>query len=321
MKYPSRRQSKHAKVPYQVRNWAEYEAGLRRRGDITVWFSEEAVQAWRARPSGRPGGQQRYSRLAIETALTVRMVFSLPLRQGEGFLRSVCGLLELDIPIPDHSTLSRRAKKLGRIPLAAVPRSGPIHLVIDSTGLRVHSGNQRKPPDRRPWRKLHIAVDRESGDVTACELTSNANHDSVLVAKLLNHNDRGLASFSADRAYDSEGVYDAIGAHAVHRGRAMPRVLIPPRKGALRVRKPPASMRQRNRNLSAIKRRGRRLWHKASGYSRRSRVENVNYRYKATFGPAMRARSLAGQRLEARLGCRILNRMAQLGMPDSVVAV
>ena len=220
----------------------------------------------------------------------------------------------------DPSTLSRRAKKLGRIPLAAVPSAGPIHLVIDSTGLRVHTGNRRKPPDHRPWRKLHIAVDESTGQVTAAELTANDNHDSMLVDKLLKHSARGLVSFTADGAYDTETVYEAVAQNAERQGRVMPRVLIPPRKGAQLTCAPSPAMKQRNRNLRAITSKGRRLWHKTSGYSRRSRVENVNYRFKATFGPGMCARSLAGQRFEARLGCRILNRMAQLGMPRSMVA-
>jgi Transposase DDE domain len=247
-------------------------------------------------------------------------VFSLALRQAEGFLRSLCAQLELDMPIPDHSTLSRRAKKLGRISLSAVPSAGPIHLVIDSTGLRMHTGNRRKPPDQRLWRKLHIAVNESTEQVTAAELTASDNHDSMLVDKLLKHNPRGLVSFTADGAYDTEPVYEAVAHDAEQRGRAMPPVLIPPRKGALLTCAPSPAMKQRNRNLRAIGSKGRRAWHKTSGYSRRSRVENVNCRYKATFGPGMRARSLAGQRLEARLGCRILNRMAQLGMPRSMVA-
>jgi len=303
-----------------VRKWASYERGLRQRADLTVWFSQDAVQAWCEPARGRPGGQRVYARTAIETALTVRMVLGLALRQVEGFLRSLCHQLELDIPIPDHTTLSRRARKLGKVPLAAVCGSGPLHLLVDSTGLSVHTGNQRKPPDQRPWRKLHIAVDAGTGNVTAVELTASGTHDSTLVPRLLKQLDRGVRSFTADGAYDSETVYDAIAQHAPQRGQSMPRVLIPTRKGACLDACASAAMKQRNRTFRSIDKHGRRTWHKASGYSRRSLVENVNFRYKAVLGHGMRARSLAGQRLEARLGCRILNRMAQLGMPDSTLA-
>ena len=94
MKYPKRSQYKRAKSQYRIRNWPEYEAGLRRRGDVTVWLSDEALDAWRAPASGKPGGQRTYANIAIEAALTIRMVFRLPLRQTEGFLRSLAQLLE-----------------------------------------------------------------------------------------------------------------------------------------------------------------------------------------------------------------------------------
>ncbi len=99
MKYPKRNQYKYSKARYRVRNWPEYETGLRMRGDLTVWFSENALDAWRAVPSGRPGGQRTYADIAIEAALTIRMVFHLPLRQTEGFLRSLARLLGVDLPI------------------------------------------------------------------------------------------------------------------------------------------------------------------------------------------------------------------------------
>ena len=156
MKYPRRRQYKHTKSPYRIRNWAEYEVGLQRRGDLTVWLSNDALDAWRAPPSGKPGGQCTYADIAIEAALTIRMVFHLPLRQTEGFLRSLAHMLEVEIPVPDHTTLSRRLKKLGEIRFRRLATDRPIHLLIDSTGPRIHVGHLRKPPKNRAWRKLHL---------------------------------------------------------------------------------------------------------------------------------------------------------------------
>ena len=126
-----------------------------------------ALDTWRAPASGKPGGQRTYSDLAIEAALTIRMVFHLPLRQTEGFLRSLADLLEVEPPIPDHTTLSRRLKKLGDTGSAGLPQIGPIHLLIDSTGLRIHVGHLRKPPKRRVWRKLHLAVNADTGEILA----------------------------------------------------------------------------------------------------------------------------------------------------------
>ena len=122
------------KTKYRVKNWAMYDVALRERGDITVWFDEEAIGAWNSPPSGRPGGQRRYSDLAIVTALTLRTVFHLPLRQTEGFIASLIGLMGPSLKAPDHTTLSRRNRDV-EIPRLARGHDGPLHLVIDSTGL------------------------------------------------------------------------------------------------------------------------------------------------------------------------------------------
>jgi hypothetical protein len=125
MKYPKRSQYKYTKKAYRVRNWRAYEEGLRWRGAPTIWLSGEAIKAWRAPASGKPGGQRVYANIAIETVLTVRLLFHLALRQTEGFLRSLASQLELDIPIPDHTTLSRRARKLARIRFAPAASHPP----------------------------------------------------------------------------------------------------------------------------------------------------------------------------------------------------
>ena len=199
MKYPKRCQYKHAKQKkYHVRNWAEYNEGLRRRGDLTVWFDEEAIANWKADKTGKPGGQRVYSDMAIETGLVVRMVYKLAYRQTEGFLHSIASLLGLGIEIPDYSTLCRRSRLLRkklRIPKAASTQ--PIHLMIDSTGLRIHVGNARKPPKQRAWRKLHIAVDRETGNIVASELTASRARDATRVPALLTQIQAPLVSVAA----------------------------------------------------------------------------------------------------------------------------
>ena len=240
MKYPKRCQYKHAKQKkYHVRNWAEYNEGLRRRGDLTVWFDEEAIANWKADKTGKPGGQRVYSDMAIETGLVVRMVYKLAYRQTEGFLHSIASLLGLGIEIPDYSTLCRRSRLLRkklRIPKAASTQ--PIHLMIDSTGLRIHVGNARKPPKQRAWRKLHIAVDRETGNIVASELTASRARDATRVPALLTQIQAPLVSVAADSAYDKEAVYEAIEAHSPGR---RTRVVIPPQRNAtsVRIRTPP----------------------------------------------------------------------------------
>ena len=114
-------------------------AGLQKRGDLTVWLSDEALDAWRE-TSGKPGGQGTYADIAIEAALTIRMVFHLPLRQTEGFLRSLAELLAVDLPMPDHTTLSRRLKRLRVAGCRGLTTDRRIQVLIDSTGLRIHVG-------------------------------------------------------------------------------------------------------------------------------------------------------------------------------------
>jgi hypothetical protein len=131
-------QDRRHRIPRQrhrVTNWAEYDAGLRARGSLTVWFSPEAIGGWRAEARTGRGGQPKYSNLAIATALTLRAVFRLALRQAEGLIGSILQLLGLDLAVPDHSTLSRRAETL-EVPQPR-RRRGPVHLLVDSTGLRL----------------------------------------------------------------------------------------------------------------------------------------------------------------------------------------
>ena len=151
------------KTRYHVGNWPAYDRALVQRGDVTLWLSADAIDAWKPEASGRPGGQRRFSDAAIETALTLRLVFRLPLRQTEGFVRSILALLQADLDAPDHTTLSRRAQQLS-VELNCVPAGRPIHLVVDSTGLSIvgegewaavrHGGRGQSG-----WRKLHLGVD------------------------------------------------------------------------------------------------------------------------------------------------------------------
>ena len=315
MRYPKRSQCKYAKSRYRVQNWADYEAGLQKRGALTVWLSDTALDAWRAPATGRPGGQRTYSDLAIEAALTIRMVFRLHLRQTEGFLRSLAELLGLDLPIPDHTTLSRRLQKLGTLQISRLGADEPIHLLIDSTGLRIHVGHLRKPPKRRVWRKLHLAVNADTGEILAEDLTNRHTADCGRVPKLLDQIDGPLASVAADGAYDAGSVYEAVqGKGDGHRVTT----LIPPSRRAQpsSIRSP--GQRERNRNVRSMRRLGRREWYATSGYSRRSLVENAVFRYKAILGQRMRSRSLGSQRADVRLACKILNTMTGLGMPDSI---
>ena len=202
------------KTEYRVRNWREYERGLRARGDVTVWFSEDATSNWISRSSRAPGGPRLYSDLAIETSLTLVAVFGLPLRQTEGFVGSLLRMLDLDhLPVPDHSTLSRRAQSLQVVPRRNLS-SGPIHLIVDSTGLQIvgegpWAAAKHGTRGTRDWRKLHLGVD-ERGFIVAQSLTDSRVDDASVVPELLSQWSGDIERFTADGAYDKTMIYDLI---------------------------------------------------------------------------------------------------------------
>ena len=305
------------KQRHRVTNWAEYDAALRQRGSLTVWFTEEAIAAWRAAPRTTRGGQPHYSALAIRTALTLRAVFRLALRQTEGLIGSILRLLGLDLAVPDHSTLSRRAETL-EVPKPCPSSKGPVHLLVDSTGLRLcgpgewlieKHGTRR----RRSWRKLHIGIDAGTGQILASELTTSDVDDGSQVEPLLDQIAGPLASFTGDGAYDQAGVYGTVGKHHPDA-----EVIVPPRSTAVLSENGESDPTQRDRHLQSIAEHGRIGWQKASGYTRRALVESAISRLKRVIGDALRSRTDRRRATEIAIAVQALNRMLELGRPKSV---
>lgn len=204
-KFNATRRHRIPRARYRVRNWPAYEAGLKRRGDLTLWIDEAALDGWQAPRRNTPGGQAIYSDLAIEMVLMLRMVFHLALRQAEAFAGSVLRLLGLDLCVPDHTTLSRRSGDFARR-RPNVPSHGARHLIVDSTGLKLFGqgewDEERHGRARRSWRKLHLAIDADTGEIVANVLTDNGADDVGEVPGLLEQVEGEIASFIADGAYD-----------------------------------------------------------------------------------------------------------------------
>ena len=313
----SSRVNRKYKTKYRIRNWKEYERGLRNRGDVTVWLSKEVIAACTPPKNGRRGGQRRYSNMAILTALTLRVVFGLPLRQSEGFLDSLLSLMGLDLKAPDHTTLSRRNRIVDVPPLTRA-HDGPIHLIVDSTGLKIlgcgewNAHKYKTSKKRRDWRKLHIGVDDE-GFIVAAELTTSSGDDASTVPDLLDQIEVPIRRFTADGAYDHRSIYERVGAA----GTENVTIVIPPRRSAVSTGPTEGPWSQREEALERIGKVGRREWQKESGYRQQARVENEFFRYKSVLGGGLRARNSDAQKREAMIGCHILNRMAELGRPKS----
>lgn len=295
-------------------NWPDYNRALASRGGVTLWLHDEVLRDWRA-----VGGKgMRYSDAAIRCALSIRAVYKLPLRQTQGFLSSLKTMLGLTIPVPHYSTLSRRAADLAVPELRRGAQAGPLHLAIDSTGLKLFGEGEWKMRQhgkgkRRVWRKLHLAVDTETGEILAHTLTGSDHHDGPELPGLLAKVKAPVAVVSADKAYDSFASHRAILAI-----KAKP--VIPPRTGAAITPPPtekdaPATRGDAVRRIAEI---GAKAWKVETGYHRRSLAETAMARYKSIIGPNLRSRNRDTQTTEAAIAVRCINTFTAIGMPIAV---
>jgi hypothetical protein len=301
----------------RVTNWSEYNEALRRRGSLTVWFTDEAIANWKAAPRTTPGGQPHYSDLAITTALMLRAVFRLPLRQTEGLIGSILQLLGLDLPVPDFSTLSRRARSLER-PAQTRATGGAIHLLVDSSGLKLSGPGEwlvekHGTSRRRSWRKLHIGFDAVSGRIVAAILTDRDVDDASQVGPLLDQIAEPVELFLGDGGYDRTNVYTTLdGRHPDAK------VIVPPRADAVLSAAADTEPTQRDCHIQAIAGKGRMAWQRDSGYNQRAGVEGQFARWKQVIGGGLRFHGDEARATEVAIAAQVLNRMLDLGCPDSV---
>ncbi len=307
------------KIAYRVRNWKDYNRSLINRGNLTIWFSEDAIKSWyqKSQQIKKRGRSCIYSDAYIELALTIRTLFRLPLRATQGFLEGLVFMLGLNLRVSHYSRLSRRAGTLD-IQLNKLKNTGktPTDLVIDSTGLKIFGEGEWKmrthgKQKRRTWRKYHVSVDPKTHEVTAIELTESNVHDCTVLPRLLS-TQKNIGKVYADGAYSYKKGFDAIAQSG-----GMPS--IPVRSGTTLVRKDPSpGQKLRNELLQDIWDAGGRVaWKKASGHHRRSLVETHMFRLKTILGATLHGRSFTNQQTEAKIMANILNKMAHLGMPIS----
>lgn len=300
------------KRQYRIRNWAHYNKALISRGSLTLWVEAKALDTWvNTNKAARRGRQRLYADAAILCGLTLREVYHLPLRATEGLVRSLMRLLTLDLPVPHYSTLSRRASSLQ---LTFTSRSRQIkHLIIDSTGLKLYGEGEWRVRQHgwakhRAWRKLHLALDADSHEVTAALITNKDVVDPRGLPRLLKQLEVPVERVLADGAYDARECYEAVyqcGARAI----------IPPRKGSVLWKD--EHLRDRNSNLQQVEKLGAKGWKRKVKYHRRSLVECAIFRLKTLFTDKLRARAVERQRTEVTIRCLALNRMTALGMPES----
>ena len=308
-----------SKAKHRIRNWKDYNKSLIQRGSITVWFSEDAIKKWYAPSSRKRGRPATYSDEAILAALLIRFVFHLPLRALEGFLSSLVAVMGLCLHTPSYSQVCRRAQKLGK-ELKRLSRRHITDLVIDSTGLKVYGEGEWKVRQhgyskRRTWRKLHLAICPDSHEILFVKLTDNKVADHKIYPQFVKRAPKTVKRTYGDGAYDCTGCYEANFDHG-----SSP--IIPPQKRARHREGAPSYLQQRNKAVLEIDGLGgdnhaRQLWKKLKGYHRRSLAETGMYRFKTLFGRDLKSRKLQGQQSEVYIKCKALNKMTNLGMPQS----
>nr|WP_256445806.1 IS5 family transposase [Skermanella sp. TT6] len=265
---------------------------MRQRDSLTMWFTDDAIAAWKAALRTTPGGQQHYSDLAITTALA--------LRQTEELIGSILQLLGLELPAQPR------------------PTGGPIHLMVDSSGLKLGGpgewlAGKHGTSRRRLWRKLNIGFDAVTGRIVASILTEHDVDDASQVEPLLDRIAEPVDLFLGDGGYDRTGVYTALDERHPDA-----KVIVPPHADAVLSATADTNPTQRDRHIQAIADRGRMAWQRDSGYNQRAKVEGLFARWKQVIGDGLCFHSDEARATEVTIAAQVLNRMLDLGRPDSV---
>lgn len=310
------------KAKYRIRNWRDYNRSLTQRGSLTFWISQELIDNWiETEKSGARGRSPHYTQAAIRAMAQVKFVFHQAGRQTCGLVASVFRLLKVKLPVPDHSTLSRRIAGV-EVNLPLLPNKRARHLVIDSTGLKVYGEGEWKVrthgvSKRRTWRKLHLCIDAVTSEIVVAGASENAVSDCEMFPEMLPLVEGEIEQVSADGSYDRRKVYDALNKRAVKR------TAIPPRRNA-KIWQHGNSRKERlirDQNLRRVRKKGRAKWKREANYHRRSLAETGVFRFKRIFTDKLQSRNQENQFQEIFIKCAALNRMTHLGMPDSYKVV
>ena len=305
--------SKPAPPTYRTTNWRSYNAALKQRGSLLIWFDPETV--WLAEPGGKRGRSATFTDTAIQACLTLKALFGLPLRQTTGLVASLLELAGLDWVVPDFSTLSRRQKGLN-VAIPYRPSTGALHLLIDSTGIKSEGegewfAKKHGPSKPRQWRKVHLGIDADTLEIRAIEVTGSRVGDAPMLPEMLDQipTDQPIDKVSADGAYDTRACHAAIAARSAC-------AVIPARKNARPWLETTPGAQARNEILRATRRLGRTIWRRWSGYHRRILVETKMRCFKL-LGERVMARDFERQVAELQIRAAILNRFTALGTPQT----
>ncbi len=310
-----------AKKAYRVRNWPDYNKSLIQRGSLTFWFSKDVTDNW-GKNKNDCHGNQKYSDMVIQCALTLRQLYRLTLRATEGLMKSLIELAKLVVTSPNYSTLSRRGKDL-KISLGVKADSKAKHVLVDSTGVQVVGEGEWKKmrhgeSRHQVWRKLHLAMDATNQNILAATMTESVRLDGNYLPRLIDQIKGSIDQITGDGAYDKRNCYEK----AYERNA---KAVFPPQHDACiqrnKFKKNPALM-TRDKAIMQIgrgKNREEKLkaWKKDNNYHRRSLIETMMFRMKTVFGDQMRSRSFENQKTDLLIRCYAMNKINSLGLPVS----
>jgi len=306
-----------AKTAYRVRNWSKYNKTLIQRGSVTFWINDKVAKNWYQSEiehfeQGRP---KVYSDIAIECCLTLRSFFQLPLRATQGLIESLFGVIGVKTKVPSYTQLCRRQQTLNLKLKHHV--KGKIHVVIDGTGLKIFGEGEWKVRQHgytkhRMWRKLHIGIDVESQQIVMMELTDNKVGENKKLPGLLEQYKEGYSKIGGDKGYDSYACHELVGEYE-----AISAINIQEDAKERRKKKDNETPFVRDEMIRRIAEVGKDQWKKEANYHKRSLIETAMFRYKTILGNKMHARKIENQKVEALIGCNILNSFTRMGMPES----
>lgn len=302
------------KEKYKVVNWSSYNKSLKERGKISIWLPNNLSELWYRSTEDTVVGKQKYSDAAIEFCMTIKQLYSLPYRQTEGFIEDIFKQINLNLNVVSYTQIQRRQSDLEvNMRYKEHFKRVNIDVVIDSTGLMVYGEGEWKvrqhgKSKNRQWIKLNMASQPDTLEIVSQVITFNDVDDAETGVEIISQIKENIKSCAGDGAYDKAKFRACLS--------PLTKQLIPPQENATVSNNDPI-MFQRDEAIKIITEIDRATWKKSVNYHIRSKAEVNMFRYKIIFGDHIKSRKLVNQKNEVSINCKILNKFAQLGLPQS----
>jgi len=293
---------------HHKRDWSKYNKQLVNRGKINFWISPQISKDWKASKQKKNGHPFVYADEIIKAMCYIRFKFHLSLRETEGFFISIIQYISL-MKVPCYTQLCRRMKTL-ELPPELLAKQGVTDIILDTTGLKICGAGEwraEKYGGKKGWKKLHIAMDPESGKLLLAEISDEHVHDTKHLEEGLQRANKRKGRVLIDGIADSKKCYELA-------ARYKKELITPPKKGA--VFRKEKGYEKRNEAIGIIKALGgdknaKSIWSKLVGYNRRVVVESMISRWKRLYGDDLKSRCEQRRKIEVYLKARMINAMIE----------